>query len=118
MLPSILPPLAHSVAARKLDSSLCAAHDIHGLGSDGNRPMEPGSNCLVRKSFNGFSRFACASIILWLVFGWGGAAPAGAADIFYQKDGWTGVVLASDQNTLGCAVSTSLEQVSLFGRSP
>ena len=45
-------------------------------------------------------------------------APADAEDAFYQKDGWTGIALTSEQNAVGCAVRASLDEVSVFGNSP
>ena len=66
----------------------------------------------------GFSLIAHCIVLSSLVVCLGGATPAVAEDIFYEKDGWIGVVLTTDQKALGCAARTSLEQVSLFGRSP
>ena len=65
-----------------------------------------------------FARIARASVILSSLVFCLGTPRAGAGEVFYQKDGWTGVVLTSDQKAFGCAARTSLEQVSLFGTSP
>jgi hypothetical protein len=65
----------------------------------------------------GFARIARAVVLSSLVFCWG-TPSSEAGEVFYQKDGWTGVVLTSDQKAIGCAARTSLEQVSLFDRSP